>query len=204
MSSSFNRTRISRLVSVAALVAVGVAATACKDDSTSPKVMVAATDATVPMNATVTNALVGTTFSFPGGAGALAPALANQNLALAFAGTATAPTALITITSPTGGAVGTATANVSFGSCIFLVSNSSFPAGHSLANGQTITVNPCNLSINTTGAVANGVATSRSVALLLGAAASAKATVIVGVTAGGQITLNGNNVGTVALTPISG
>ncbi|MDP1892433.1 MAG: hypothetical protein Q8K55_16215 [Gemmatimonadaceae bacterium] len=204
MPSLVRRTRISRLVTVAAVLAVGVASTACKDDSTAPKVMVAATDATVAVNGTVTSALAGTTFNFEGGAGALAPAVANQNLALSFGGTATVPTADMVITSPTGATVGTLGANVTFGSCIFAVTRSSFPAGHALALGQTITVNPCNLSMNTKGAVANGQATSRSVALLLGTAASIGATVQVAVNAGGQIVLNGNTVGTVSLTPISG
>lgn len=204
MSSIVHRTRISRVVTVAAVLAVGVASTACKDDSTAPKVMVAATDAVVTVNSNVTSALVGTTFNFAGGAGALAPAVANQNLALTFGGTATVPTADMVITSSTGATVGTLGANVTFGSCIFVVSRSSFPAGHSLALGQTVTVNPCNIRIGTTGAVANGQATSRSVALLLGAAASSGASVIVAVTPSGGITLNGNNVGTVTLTPISG
>lgn len=203
MSSIVHRTRISRLVTVAALLAVGVASSACKDDATAPQKMVA-TNTTLPVNATITNALVGSTFTFAGQAGVLAPSLANQNLALAFAGTSTAPTALITITSPTGGAVGTATANVSFGSCIFVVTNSSFPAGHALANGQTITVNPCNVNVSTAGALANGVATTRSVALVLGAASSAGVPVTVGVNPGGQLTLGGQTVGTVTLVPVSG
>lgn len=204
MSSIVHRTRISRVVTVAAVLAVGVVSSACKDDSTAPKVMVAATDAVLTVNATVTSALVGTTFNFAGGAGALAPAVANQNLALSFGGTATAPTANMVITSPTGAPVGTIGANVSFGSCIFAVTSSSFPAGHSLAVGQTVTVNPCTLSVRTTGAVANGVATPRNVALLLGAAASANSSVTVAVTPSGGLTLNGTTVGTVTLTPISG
>ena len=75
---------------------------------------------------------------------------------------------------------------------------------HPLALGQTVTVNPCTVNANTTGAVANGQATSRSVALVLGAAASANSTVTVGVNAGGQIVLNGALVTTIQLTPVSG
>lgn len=203
MSSIIHRTRVSRLVTVAAVLAVSVASSACKDDATAPQKMVA-TNTSLAMNSTITNALVGTTFTFAGGAGVLSPTLANQNLALAFAGTENAPTALITITSPTGAAVGTATANLTFGSCIFAVTNSSFPAGHALANGQTVVVNPCNVNIGTAGAVANGVATTRSIALVLGAAASAGQSVTVSVNAGGQLTLNGRGVGTVTLVPVSG
>lgn len=99
---------------------------------------------------------------------------------------------------------GTATGTTTFGSCIFAVTSSTFPAGHRLALGQTVTVNPCNMNVNTAGAVANGVATSRSVALVLGAAASAGSSVTVGVNPGGQLSLNGNIVTTVTLTPVSG
>lgn len=98
----------------------------------------------------------------------------------------------------------TATGTVAFGSCIFRITASSFPDGHALAEGETITVNPCNLNVNVRGATANGQATSRSVALLLGAAASAGATVTVAVTPGGQLTLNGVAAGTVTLSPITG
>lgn len=73
-----------------------------------------------------------------------------------------------------------------------------------MALGKTVTVNPCDLSVRTSGAVANGQATSRSVALLLGAASSAGATVTVAVSASGQLTLNGNAAGLVQLVPISG
>lgn len=204
MSSIVHRTRISRVVTVAAVLAVGVASTACKDDATAPKVMVAATDAVVSMNGSVAGALAGTAFNFAGGAGALAPAVANQNLALTFGGTATAPTADMVITSPTGATVGTLGANVTFGSCIFVVTRSSFPAGHALALGQTVTVNPCALNMRVQGAVANGQAVPRSVALLLGAAASSNSSVTVAVTPGGQIVLNGTNVTTIGLTPVSG
>lgn len=98
----------------------------------------------------------------------------------------------------------TATGTTAFGSCIFRVSNSNFPAEHPLANGKTVTVNPCTLNVSTSGATANGVATTRSVVLLLGAAQSAGASVTVGINASGGLTLNGSLVGTVTLTPITG
>jgi len=191
-----------RIIAAAVFAAVAVSA-ACKD-TTEPKVMVAAEDAVVTMNSTVTSALSGVLFNFPGGAGALSPAVASNNLALTFGGTTTAPTAAIVITSPTGAPVGSFTANVSFGSCIFVVSGSTFPAGHALANGQTITVNPCSVNLNTAGGVANGQPTSRSAALLLGAAASQGTTVTVGINPNGQIVLNGSAVTSIRLTPVSG
>ncbi|MEJ8837930.1 hypothetical protein [Ramlibacter sp. AN1133] len=159
------------------------------------QLMVAASNTTLAANATTTSAVVQTPFSFPNGVTGL--------------GTTAATTVTFTTASATPGfsissGGNTATGTTTFGSCIFAVTASNFPAGHRLALGQTVTVNPCNLNVNTAGAVANGVATSRSVALLLGAAASAGSSVIVAVTAGGALTLNGNNVGTVTLTPLTG
>lgn len=203
MSSIVHRTRISRLVTVAAVLAVGVASSACKDDATAPQKMVA-TNTTLAMNPTVTSALVGTTFSFPGGAGALATELAGQNLALTFGGTATSPTAAMVITTTSGGAVGTASATLTFGSCIFAITASTFPAGSRLALGQTVIVNPCNINVQTAGLRATGVAATRSVALALGAAVSSGAAITVQVNPGGQLVLNGTSVGTVTLVPVTG
>jgi hypothetical protein len=203
MIQSTTRSRTARMVFALAIVSTATMFAACDDDPTAPT-MVVAGNTTLATNATVASSIVGIPFSFPGGAGAIAPAVAGQNLALTFGGTATAPTATMVITTAAGATTGTITANATFGSCIFAVTASTFPAGHALAQGQTVTVNPCNVSIGTAGAVANGVAQSRSIALLLGAASSSNQQVTVGVNAGGQLTLNGNTVGTVTLVPVSG
>jgi hypothetical protein len=203
MMNSTTRSRASRMVFALAIVSTATVFAACDEDPTAPT-MVVAGNTTLAANANVVDAVAGIPFSFVGGAGAIAPAVAGQNLVVTFGGTETAPTATMVITTAAGATTGTITTAVTFGSCIFAVTSSNFPAGHAPSLGQTVVVNPCNLSVNTTGAVANGVATSRSVALLLGAAASAGSSVIIAVTAGGQLTLNGNNVGTVTLTPVSG
>ncbi|MBC5765342.1 hypothetical protein [Ramlibacter albus] len=155
-----------------------------------------ASNTTLATNSTVAAAVVATPFSFPSGVPALGTTAATT---VTFTSTSTAPAFNI---SEAGGR--TATGTTSFGSCIFAVTASTFPAGHPLALGQTVTVNPCNLSVGTTGAVANGVATSRSIALLLGAAASSGQSATVNVNPGGQLTLNGQSVGQVTLTPVSG
>lgn len=152
-------------------------------------------DTTLGTNAAVAAAVTGTDFTFPSGVAELGTA---GSTSVAFTSGGSTPSFSIS----SGGS--TATGTTTFGSCIFAVTSSTFPGGHPLALGQTVTVNPCNLRIGTAGAVANGVAQSRSVALLLGAASSSGATVSVGVNAGGQLTLNGNSVGTVTLTPVSG
>jgi hypothetical protein len=203
MMQSTSRSRASRMVFALAIVSTATIFAACDDDPAAPT-MVVADNTTLNANATVVSAVAGVPFSFPAGAGALAPAVAGQNLALTFGGTATAPTATMVITTAAGATTGTITTSVTFGSCIFAVTSSTFPAGHALSLGQTVTVNPCNMRVGTAGAVANGVATSRSIALVLGAAASSGQSVTVAVTAGGQLTLNGSTVGTVTLTPVSG
>jgi hypothetical protein len=175
-------------------VAAATLLAACGGGSSDP-VLVANADTSLPTNAAVAGALAGTSFAFPSGVAALGTTGATT---LAFTGTAASPGFSVA----SGG--NTATGTAAFGSCIFVVSNSNFLPGHPLANGQTVTVNPCSTNINTTGAVANGVATSRSVALLLGTAASAGATVLVGVNTSGQLILSGAVVSNIALTPISG
>lgn len=179
-----------------ALGAVAAAAllAACGGGSSDP-ILVSSSDAAVPASAAVVSAVAGTSFSFESGVAALGTTGATS---VAFTGTAASPGFNVS----SGG--NTATGSAGFGSCIFVVSSSSFPAGHSLAPGQTVTVNPCSLSVRTTGAVANGVAVPRNVALLLGAASSANSTATVAVTAGGALTLNGASVGTVTLVPVSG
>ena len=177
-----------------ALAAISVAALVACGGGTDP-VLVAASDTDVSVAPAVAAALVNTPFAFPSGVAALGTTAATT---VQFTSTATTPAFSIS----SGG--NTATGTTTFGSCIFVVSNSTFPAGHPLANGQTVTVNPCTVSLKTSGGVANGQATSRSVAMLLGAAASANASVAVAVNAGGQIVLNGATVATITLTPISG
>ena len=175
-------------------VAAAVLLAACGGGSSDP-VLVASEDATVPANATVAAAVAGTSFAFPSGVPALGT---TGTTTLAFSGTAAAPGFSV------GSGGNTATGTAAFGSCIFVVSNSSFPAGHPLANGQTLTVNPCSINISTAGGVANGQTVPRSVALLLGAAASSGQSVQVAVSPNGNLTLNGNNIGVIRLTPVSG
>lgn len=134
-------------------------------------------------------------FTFPAGVPELGTTGATT---LAFTSTGTTPAFSITAEG------GTATGTTTFGSCIFAVTASTFPAGHRLALGQTVVVNPCNINVNTAGAAANGVAATRSVALKLGDAVSSGSSVTVQVNPGGQLTLNGNSVGTVTLTPVTG
>lgn len=176
-----------------ALLAGTAVLSACGGSDDEPT-MVVAGNTTLAANATTATAVKDVPFVF-----SAVPALGTTaTTTVAFTSTATTPAFSIA----SGG--NTATGTTTFGSCIFAITQSTFPAGHALAQGQTVTVNPCNMSVNTTGAAANGVATTRSVALLLGAAASSGQSAVVQVNAGGQLVLNGNSVGSVTLTPVSG
>jgi len=157
--------------------------------------LVAANDLVVQANPSVTAAVAQAPFDFPGGVPVLGT---TADTTVTF--TSTDPSPAFSISS--GG--GTATGTTTFGSCIFKVTASTFPAGTRLATGATVTVNPCNLTINSRGLSANGVGQSRSIALILGAAASAGRTLTVSVNPGGGLTLNGTSVGTVTLAPVTG
>lgn len=164
----------------------------------SDSVMAAASDTVLAASPTTTAAVTGTTFSFPSGVAELGTSTATTVTFSKNPADASKP--LFTITTDSG----TATGTTAFGSCIFAVTSTTGTVPAGLRVGQTVTVHPCNLSVATAGAVANGVATSRSIALVLGAAASANATITVGVNPGGGLTLNGNLVGTITLVPVTG
>jgi hypothetical protein len=177
-----------------ALIAGTALLSACGGGSDDPP-LVAASNATLAVNPVAAVAVAQTPFAFPAGVPDLGTTAATT---VVFTSTASSPAFSIA----SGGA--TATGVTTFGSCVFAITSSTFPAGHRLAQGNVITVNPCNLNVGTAGAQANGVGASRSVALQLGAAASSGASVTVAVNPGGQLTLNGTSVGTVTLTPVSG
>lgn len=181
---------------MALVITAAVVLSACGSSDGPAPTFVVASDTTLPANGTIVQAVSDTAFTFPGGVAALGT---TGTTTVVLSGSAATPTFTISKFGE-----GTATGKLTFGSCIFAVTSSTFPAGHALALGQTVTVNPCNMNVGTAGAVANGVGTSRSIALVLAAASSAGTSVTVSVNAGGQLTLNGNAVGTVTLTPVSG
>jgi len=155
----------------------------------------ATSDTTLAANGTTASAVANTKFSFPSGVLGLGTSAATD---VTFTSSSSTPSFSIS----SGG--NTATGTTTFGSCIFTVTSSNFPAGSALAQGQTVTVNPCNLSVSTAGKTANGVAVSSSVLLYLGTAKSMGATATVGVSPSGALTLNGNVVATITLTPVTG
>lgn len=177
---------------VSVLLATAVLS-ACGGGGSAPLVGVNS-DTTVAASPTTTAALTNTPFTYSSGVSEFGTTSATT---VQFTSTAASPAFSISTST------GTATGITTFGSCHFAVTAISGTVG-SLKVGDTIVVNPCNMSVGTAGAVANGVPTSRSVALVMGAAHSANASVTVGVGAGGQLLLNGSMVGTVTVAPITG
>jgi hypothetical protein len=186
---------VNKLILTLAAMVSSVALVACGgSDDEPPKVV--ATDTNVAVNPTVAAAVVSKPFVFTGGV----PELGTTGSAttLSITSTATAPSFAINAANQQ------ATGTMTFGSCIFTITASTFQPTHPLGVGKTITVNPCNIRVATAGLREDSPALERAVALQLGAALSTNTSVTVDVNEGGQLIISGQNVGTVTLTPISG
>ena len=158
--------------------------------------IVAETDAVLAASAPVVVATQGAPFLFPSGVPSLGT---TATTTVAFTGTGTTPLFKI---EQTGG--GSAEGNVTFGSCIFNVVSSTFTPPHPLQQGAQVTVNPCNIVLDTDGQNANGVALSTAMQLQLGAQLSTELGASVAVTASGEVLLNGQSVGTVQVEETTG
>jgi hypothetical protein len=184
---------VNKLLNLALTLAVAGTLAGCGGGS-DPE-LVAASNATLAASPTVTSAVANQSFAFASGVADFGTTAATT---VAFTSTSTTPEFSIA----SGGDVATGT--TTFGSCIFTITASTFPASSPLATGKTITVHPCNITVNTAGQALSTPAETRSVALVLGAAASTGVAVTVDITEGGAITLNGKSAGTVTLTPVTG
>lgn len=187
--------RIERWIAGIAVGVMALTLAQCKKSPTAPEKKVAAQNLVTNVSSTVVPALEATPFTFPNGGGALSPALNGQTFTLTFSNTSAAtPTATVTVA---GG--GGFTATTTFGSCIFRITTSTNPQ---IVVGSTITVNPCQVNVQTGGIVATGQATTVQILLQLGVVPSAanQAAVSINPTTG-VVTVNGvPNVGTVTLT----
>ncbi len=166
----------------------------CKDEPTAPEV--AAEDLVAPVNQQTVAALEGKTFTFPNGGSVISPALAGQTISMTLTNTTSAtPTAAFTFPS------GSITTSLTFGSCIFNVTSVS---GNSpLSVGQTFTVNPCNLRVNTAGKQV-GTQTSTTATITLGTVNSQPVTVTVEVREDGTVVVEGTEAGKVTVTVATG
>jgi len=188
---------IRRLASRVAALAVLAVLAACDDDPSQPTI-IAATNAVVAVNTGTVAAVDGEEFTFANAGAVFAPALAGQDVRLTFATSGATPQATIVFAG--GGQV---VANVSFGSCIFVVASSSFPTAHPLGIDQRVTVDPCHLNVGTGGQPADGAARQRNVSLRLAGATSRGKSVSITVNRDGTFTINGTSAGTVTLVRIS-
>jgi hypothetical protein len=83
----------------------------------------------------------------------------------------------------------TASGVLTFGSCVFTVSASTFPPSHPLALGKQVTVNPCQASLATGGVTADGSTKSVATTLTLGTVTSTATTVQAQVSPTGSVSL---------------
>jgi predicted small lipoprotein YifL len=185
---------MNKLLASVLVTIVAASLTACGGGGEPPATEVAAADTTLPANGTTTAAVTNIPFAFPAGVTEFGT---TSTTTVAFTDTSTTPAFSIV----SGGQ--TATGTTTFGSCHFLITSSTFASTSKLAQGNTITVNPCNLVVSTKGVAANGNAVDRSIALLLGVAVSAGQPVQLSVNAGGQLTINGKSVGSVTLQVVT-
>ena len=183
-----------KLIPILAALTMAAALTACGGGGGSTA-QVAASNTTIAMDAsngqTVTSAVTGKTFNFGSGVsdfgttGATAVSFGASNS--------------FQVVSGSNSASGT----MSFGSCHFKVTSSTFTSGP-LVNGNTVTVTNCQLLVLTKGQPADSSQLSQQAELVLDGAASATVTVTVQIINDGRILINNVTVGTVTLTPVTG
>lgn len=186
-----------RILMIAALCGAALLS-ACGGGGGGETFSVASTDLTVAADKTagpaMAQAISGETFTF--GPVADFGTLTTTSVVV------TAATASPTFSVST--ATNTASGNLDFGSCIFRVTASTFPATSPLAVGNTVTIATCQLTVRTRLLVADGTARERSANLRLNTALSTDTFVTVTINEGGQITINGKPAGTVTLQLVTG
>ena len=98
----------------------------------------------------------------------------------------------------------TASGDMSFGSCIFTIKASSFPAGSKLAAGNKITVNPCAITLNTAGVVANGMPVQVDVTITLNGVTSAPVKQVIAIAPSGAVVVNNVTVTVTKTAAVTG
>ncbi len=199
---------------LALALALASALAACGGSSSSPTTttLVAAADTTVAATP-ATAAKAATAFvavatpaapisfsnGFAGVDSAGAPVAISGATTVAFTGGTTSSPAF----SMTNGGK-TAEGTTTFGSCTFTFNpNSPFAADHPWGPGKSFKVDPCTLSIPTAGAVANSVATTKTITLTFGAV-SGTVSKVVSVAPDGSVSVGGTSVATVTTSVTTG
>ena len=142
------------------------------------------TNTSTAVTAATVAAMGGSAYSFASGVPAFGTAAATD-LTVTGSGAAT------TFSATSGGM--TASGPMTFGSCIFTITVSTFPASHALGAGKVVTVNPCTLDVNSAGYSAG--TQSVPTVLTLGTTKSAANNKTITITDTG-----GTRIGTVTLT----
>ena len=178
------------------LVSAALAACGGGDTSAPISTSIATTNTAAAVTAMTAAAVVNQPFTFA--AGLPADFGTTSSTDVAFTSTDNSPTFAIR----SGGA--TATGTTTFGSCIFAITASTFPAGSKLAVGQVVRVNPCQLNVATSGGNANGSASNREVIFVLGSVNSNGKNLPTAINADGSVVLNGVTIGTVRISVVTG
>ena len=191
--------KLSKLTLASLVITSGLLLSACGGGDDGPGAQVSTSVTTATINAATGAATVGSVagkpFTFASGVAALGTTGATS---LTFQSGSATPGFSISSSG------GTATGATRFGSCIFTVAASTYPAGHALATGNTITINPCALSIDTVGAAADGTSAARNASLVLGTTPSSPTPVAVTISPDGNVAIGGTVVGQTPLKPTTG
>jgi hypothetical protein len=117
---------------------------------------------------------------------------------MAVSGTGAAPTFGIS------SAEGSASGGMTFASCHFLITTSTYPSTHALGQGKTVVVDPCSISIDTAGKTADGGTASTGVSFVLGTTTSAPVSLPVAISSTGVVSVGGVTVGTATVVVTTG
>lgn len=201
----------SRILASSLLAVSAAALVACGGDVAPTPVASANTVVTAsPANsAAATTILQAAPASFPSGVPAFGTQAATTVTVSATAATYTPPggTAITGPAFTVAAGSGTAKGVLTFGSCIFTVTESTIPT---MKVGDRFVVTPCQATLGTAGTAADGAPKSTTLNLTLGTATSSSATVTTVVTTTGTVSLVSSSgatlqVGTtVTVTPTGG
>ena len=197
-----------KLFLLAAVCSFAFALTACGGGGGSGEVLQATSDTTIPIDANsgnnVASAVRGTSFNFPSGV----PDFGTSGSTTVTFTAAPSSSQLATSEGAQGFAVTsggqTATGTLQFGSCIFSVSNSTFPTGSPLATGNQFTINPCSLFVQSNGLPADSQARPRIIRLILRLLSSGNVLANVSVNPQGTLFINNIPVFTIIVRELTG
>jgi hypothetical protein len=170
---------------------------ACGGSDSPAPAQVAASDLSTNATAATTAPLSGLTLT--SGATGISSLGTTSTTTVAISGAAGSQTAVITEGAQS------ATTRLTFGSCIFTVISSNFPASHPLGSGKIVTISQCIVTANTSGLVVDSAAANRLISLIFGSE-NVRTTSPVSVSSNGALRIGSTTVIgiTLALTNATG